>query len=107
MRDHREVALAAKVAGYEAWWNKAQDSFFWDIVPPVVNGKEWKPWSDNAQAFDLAEKLNLLVDFCGMCVRPTDDSIDWVEGVGDDPQEKVRDAIFKCAIAMGRLKCMS
>jgi len=87
------LQLAAKAAEY-------------DYTPGriTVDGipMNWNPLVDDGDALRLAVKLNLLIDCCGMCARPLDDSFEWMDATGPDEFANVRRAIVLCAAEIGR-----
>ena len=100
MNDRELLEMAAKAAGYTLEDDSDVNGEWW---PWCVELKDhWHPLVDDGDALRLATKLNLLIDTCGMCARPLDDSIGWVDGVGDTAEGRVRFAIVKVAAEIGR-----
>jgi len=93
MSDLELLQLATKAAGYD--YRPGRITI--DGIP-----MNWNPLVDDSDALRLAVKLNLLIDCCGMCARPIDDSFEWLNATGPDEFANVRRAMVLCAAEIGR-----
>lgn len=102
MNDRELLQLAAKAAGLKII---ADGTYNEGVIIDLPRGRSalWDPLNDDGDALRLAVKLNLLIDCCGMCVRPIDDSFEWMDATGPDEFVNVRRAITLCAAEIGRL----
>jgi hypothetical protein len=70
MSDKELLELAATAAGvngvWHEWWDDLTDSKSCGIAPKNACGRDWwNPLNDESEAFRLAAKLNMVVDFSG------------------------------------------
>ncbi len=100
MTDRELLTFAAKAAGYTLTDHYDVEGRYWPWCHELV--RHWCPLGDDGDALRLAVKLNLLIDCCGMCVRPIDDSFEWMDATGPDEFVNVRRAITLCAAEIGR-----
>jgi hypothetical protein len=100
--DKELLELAAKAAGvngvYQSWFDD-RDVISTGIAPLGSPGvKWWNPLCDDGDAFRLASKLNMTVEFGNNCVEyPLH-----VAGPGTDPFTATRIAIVEAAAEIGR-----
>ena len=100
MKDRKLLELAAKAAGIGLIaWTKFFDEWKFACNPC---GEPWNPLIDDADAFRLAVKLNLLIDCASHCARPIPDGIPWQDGNDLDPYAATRRAIVRAAAEVAK-----
>ena len=106
MNDRELLEMAARAAGYSGRWIKWPGARHpLDVELGFFHGSDgsvWNPLSSDGDALRLAVKLNMLIDCCGMCARPLDDSFEWMDATGPDEFANMRRAITLCAAEIGR-----
>ena len=111
MTDRELLELAAKAAGIDAEFHPelgspefqaSREGMFLKGKRSPDNGKYWNPLIDDAGAFRLAVKLNLLIDCASHCARPIPDGIPWQDGNDLDPYAATRRAIVRAAAELAK-----
>ena len=96
MSDRELLEAAAKAAGYCVIEPRGHALLLAD--PPVL----WNPLTDSGDAFELAVKLDMVIDCCNWLARPRKQGLEWVDGGCDDPLAATRRAIVRAAAEIGR-----
>ena len=104
MEDRELLELAAKTVGYDI--SHSLNAYRMVLPNPVVGlcipgvSTCWNPLEDDGDAFRLASRMNLEVDFGNnMVVTPSE-----VWGEGTDPYAATRRAIVRAAAIIGSKK---
>ena len=108
-KDREEYRLAALAAGYEITFEHGILQRIEMFRYQLPNYEDWDPVTDKADNFDLMVDCNIVAGVSktnnlALASNPcADEEIDFkVEGNGDSAANLMQ-AIFKCAVDMGRL----
>ncbi len=103
MNDREMLEYAAKAAGY--YMRSEQDGSITVWTDGGSDVPNWNPLNDDGDAFRLAVKLEMFVDFhTGQAlnlITPTEDGDQWLCGDLDDDYDSARMAIVLVAAQKG------